>query len=149
MDLVVHAAGHANPILVDVTVVSAMTQEALRAGAARRDGAAAATAARKKRGKYPGVDVTPFVIEDHGRFGEDALALVRRIAPQEAGERIRALRGLYQTLGSVVQRHSADSLLAATASRSPAPAVIPASSHHAQPQAQAFRDVRLTMASSV
>ena len=81
MDLVVHAPGLAEPIMVDLTVVSALTQDALALGSARRDGAAAAAAARRKRARYPGVAVVPFAVEDHGRLGEEALALTRLLAP--------------------------------------------------------------------
>ena len=113
MDFVVRAADCGVPIFIDVTVVSALAQESLNCGAAKFDGVAAAIAARKKKAKYPNVDVTPFAIEEHGRLGSDAVTLVRRLAPHDAAERSRALRRLYQTLSCLVQRHSADSLLSA------------------------------------
>ena len=115
MDLVIHAPHLANAIHVDVTVVTALSQEALAAGSARRDGAAAQTAARNKRARYPNCPVIPFVIEDHGRLGEEAIQLARRLAPMVPTERSSAIRRLYQSLGAVLQRHSADSVLAATA----------------------------------
>ena len=147
MDLVVRAPGSGVPIYVDVTIVSALARESLSSGAARVDGIAATIAARKKRAKYPNVDVTPFAIEEHGRLGNDALALVRRLAPSAPDERSRALRQLYQSLGSIVQRHSADSLLAATAqpSRTERPGAsltIPAGSAAAAVALPAPTDIR-------
>ena len=117
MDLVIHAPHVAEPIHVDLTVVSALSQDALALGAPRRDGAAAAAAARRKRARYPRVAVVPFVVEDHGRLGEEALAMVRLLAPRDGATRSGAIRQLYQSLGSVLQRHSADAVLAATQDR--------------------------------
>ena len=117
MDLVIHAPHLSEPVHVDVTIVSALAQEAMLAGAARRDGAAAGVAARRKRAKYPHCNVLPFVVEDHGRFGEEALALVRSLAPVDNTKRSPAIRRLYQTLGSVLQRHAADSVVSATTAR--------------------------------
>ena len=114
MDLVVHAPGLAEPLMVDLTVVSALTQDALALGSARRDGAAAAAAARRKRARYPGVAVVPFVVEDHGRLGEEALALTRLLAPAQDTARSAAIRRLHQSLGCVLQRNAADAVLAAT-----------------------------------
>ena len=114
MDLVIHAPHLSEPVHVDVTIVSALAQEAMLAGAARRDGAAAGVAARRKRAKYPHCNVLPFVVEDHGRFGEEALALVRSLAPVDNTKRSPAIRRLYQTLGSVLQRYAADSMVSAT-----------------------------------
>ena len=117
MDLIIHAPGVAVPILVDLTVVSALSQDALERGSAQRAGVAAEAAARSKRAKYLGARMVPFVIEDHGRLGEDALALVRLLAPRRDTERSVAIRRLYQTLGCVLQRHAADAVLAATQHR--------------------------------
>ena len=117
MDLVIHAPYLSEPVHVDVTIVSALAQEAMAAGAARRDGAAAGVAARRKRAKYPQCTIVPFVVEDHGRFGEDAAALVRRLAPMVSAKRSPAIRRLYQALGSVLQRHAADAVVSATTLR--------------------------------
>ena len=95
-------------------MVSAFTQDALALGSARRDGAAAAAAARRKRARYPGVAVVPFVVEDHGRLGEEALALTRLLAPAQDAERSAAIWRLHQSLGCVLQRNAADAVLAAT-----------------------------------
>ena len=96
MDLVIYAPDVAGPIFVDLTVVSALSRAALRSSSAGRDGAAAAVAARRKVAGYPQCTVTPFVVEDHGRFGEDALRLARLLAPKETKQRSSALRQLYQ-----------------------------------------------------
>ena len=81
MDLVVHVPGHSAPFHVDISIASAMSQEALQGGAARHDGKAADIAAKGKHRDYPNITVTPFIVEDHGRFGTDALEVVRRVAP--------------------------------------------------------------------
>ena len=39
--------------------------------------AAAVVAARRKRAKYPNCPVIPFVVEDHGRLGEEAVSKAR------------------------------------------------------------------------
>ena len=62
--------------------------------------------------------MVPFAVEDHGRLGEDALALVRLLAPPpDVDGRSAAIRRLHQALGSVLQRHAADAVLAATQHR--------------------------------
>ena len=104
----------AGAIFVDLTVVSALTREVLNHGSARRDGAAAAVAARHKRAKYPHCNVTPFVIEDHGRLGDEAIDLTKQLAPSDPVKRSKTIRLLHQTLGAVLQRHAADAVLAAT-----------------------------------
>ena len=83
IDLVIHAPNVAAPFYVDLTVVIALSSDALSGGSAVRDGAAAFIAARGRLCDYPSRSVTPFVIEDHGRLSEDALRLVRIIAPLE------------------------------------------------------------------
>ena len=117
VDLVIHAPHLALPVHVDVTIVSALAREAMAAGGSRRDGAAAGVAARRKRAKYPQCMVTPFVVEDHGRFGEDAVALVRRLAPVVSTKRSAAIRRLYQSMGSVLQRNAADAVSSAATTR--------------------------------
>ena len=118
MDLVIHAPGIASPFYVDLTVVSALSSDALSGGSAVRDGAAAEIAAKGKRRDYPNCSVTPFVIEDHGRLGEDALQFVRMIAPTEPSERSTAIRRLHQSLGATLQRIAADAVIAAVTARS-------------------------------
>ena len=113
MDMIIRPPG-AGAIFVDLTVVSALTREALNHGSARRDGAAAAVAARHKRAKYPHCNVTPFVIEDHGRLGDEAIDLSKQLAPIDPVRRSKAIRLLHQSLGAVLQRHAADAVLAAT-----------------------------------
>jgi hypothetical protein len=115
MDLIVRAPNIAGPLYLDVTIVSATSREALGKGSANCDGAAAQVAARRKREKYPLLAVTPFVVEEHGRLGSDAIAFARKLAPTESSERVEALRELYQTVASTVQRLSANGILAAVA----------------------------------
>ena len=98
---------------MDLTVVSALSIEALAKGAAQRAGVAIEIATRKKRRDYPNIAVLTFVIEDHGRIGEEARTFVRRLAPVEPSARSRALRSLYQALSACCQRASADAVLAA------------------------------------
>ena len=113
MDLVVHAPGAKEPIYIDVSIVSALSVEALRGGSASQDGKAAELAAKHKHNDYPLINLTPFIVEDHGRLGTEALAFVRRIAPIDLSARSKAIRDLYQRLGSVLQRKAADAVLAA------------------------------------
>ena len=146
MDLVIRAPGIPGQINVDLTVVNASSREALLKGAAARDGTATRVAANHKRRHYPNIVVVPFVLEEHGRIGEEALALARRLAPSEPRARSGAMRKLYQALSATLQRHQADSTTAAMA-RAPAASavtVIAASAggpQHIAPPAAA--DVRL------
>ena len=114
MDLVVQVPGIANPFYVDLTVVSALSVEALAGGSAVTEGKAAAIAGRGKVRDYPQCSVTPFPVEDHGRLGEDALRFIRIVAPVDPGDRSRAIRHLHQSLGATLQRCAADSVIAAT-----------------------------------
>jgi hypothetical protein len=115
MDLIVRAPDVSGPIFIDVTIVNAASREALAKGSANIDGAAAQVAARKKREKYPLLAVTPFVVEEHGRLGSDAVAFARKLAPVDSAERVEALRELYQSVAACVQRYSANGILAALA----------------------------------
>ena len=117
MDLVIHVPGVASPYYVDLTVVSAWSSDALASGSAVRDGAAAEVAARGKARDYPNCSVTPFVIEDHGRIGEEALRLLRIVAPVVPSERSKAIRRLHQSLGATLQRIAADAVISATTAR--------------------------------
>ena len=117
MDLVIRAPGIASPFYLDFTAASALSMEALASGSAVRDGAAAGNAARGKLKDYPNCAVTPFVIEDHGRLGDDALRLLRMLAPVDASDRTKATRGIHQSLGATLQRCAADAVIAATAVR--------------------------------
>ena len=56
---------------MDVAVTHCLTAAAMRNdGAARRDGVAAALMETHKRSSYPGVRVTPAVVETHGGLGK-------------------------------------------------------------------------------
>ena len=117
MDLVVMAPGAATPFYVDLTVASALSVEALAEGSGERDGAAAINAAARKVSDYPNCPVTPFVIEDHGRLGDEALAFIRTLAPIDPAERSLAIRRLHQSLGATLQRCAADAVISATTIR--------------------------------
>ena len=117
MDIVIRAPGIASPFYVDLTVVSALSVAALGGGADVSDGAAAAIATNGKARDYPNCPVTAFVIEDHGRLGEDALALIRAIAPVDAVERSVAIRRLHQSIGATLQRVAANAVISATTAR--------------------------------
>ena len=117
MDLVIHAPEVAAPFYVDLTVVSALSSDALAGGSAVRSGAAADVAARGKAADYPECSVTAFVIEDHGRLGDDALRFVRLVAPPDPADRSKAIRRLHQSLGATLQRIAADAVIAATTVR--------------------------------
>ena len=122
MDIVVNSPLVASALYVDLTVVSALSVEALAKGSALRDGTAAGLAARDKVSRYPNCRVWPFPVEDHGRVGEDSMEFIRTIAPQEPARRSAAIAQLYQSLACVLQRCAADSVIAATTGRSSAPA---------------------------
>ena len=117
MDLVVRAPGIATPFYIDVTIASALSQEALAANSAVSDGAAARVAARGKLRDYPNCPVTPFVVEDHGRLGDEALQFLRLLAPEDPGDRSKALRRIHQSLGATLQHVAADAVIAAGTER--------------------------------
>ena len=114
MDLAVRVPGVAQQVYVDVTVADATSAEALARNAADRDGAAAQALEQKKRAKYPGITVTPFVVEAHGRLGDAAVGLAKLVAPREPEARSMAIAALYQRIASILQRTQADAVLTAT-----------------------------------
>jgi hypothetical protein len=105
MDIVAFSPHLPGPVYVDLTVVSALSVEAICRGSALRDGVAAEVASARK--------VIGFAVEDHGRFGEDALALVRALAPSAPSKRTVAIGRLYQSMAAALQRAAADAVLAA------------------------------------
>ena len=117
MDLVVRVPGVAQAFYIDLTVVSALSLEAVAGGAAVRDGAAAGIAEAGKKKDYPNCNVTPFAVEDHGRLGEHSLRFIRIVAPVDLAERSVAIRHLHQSLGATLQRYAADAVIAATTVR--------------------------------
>ena len=113
MDNIVHSPVVAGGIHVDLTVVSALSVDALGNGAALRDGVASALAARKKERRYPNTEVDPFAVEDHGRIGDAALTVIRMLAPPFNPDRGLAIAELQRDLASTLQRASADAVLPA------------------------------------
>ena len=98
-----------------MTVVSALSVEALAKGSALRDETAADLATSQKARKYPGCEVYAFPIEAHGRLGNSATIVVRMLAPQNPSERSQAISSLYQDISCILQRHNADAIMAAMA----------------------------------
>ncbi len=115
MDLVIRARGVPGSILVDVTVASALAAEPMSKGSSLRESVAAELAAKDKRVKYHNINVIPFVVEDHGRLGEDAIRLIRKLAVGDKEARSRAIATIYQSVGACCQRAAADAVSAATA----------------------------------
>ena len=94
MDLVVRTPDCTSPAYIDVSIVSALAAQALAGGSSKHHGKAAELAAKEKRKDYPQVNVSPFIVEDHGRFGDDAVAFLKRLAPPGASARSRAMGDL-------------------------------------------------------
>ena len=112
LDAIIRSATSAGRQIIDVTVVTPLSQEMLRHGTASRvPGAAATAAASHKRRKYPNIDVIPFVIEHFGRWGEDALAFAKSLAPPPESGRSEVLSEFYQDVACAVQRSNADAIL--------------------------------------
>ena len=97
---------------IDVEVTDAATLDAheLRTRAVR-DGAAAAREEDRKRLRYPGPDLVPFVIEAMGRPGDSADALLRSLAPRDLTERSRVLGAARQSLSVLLQMGNAELIL--------------------------------------
>ena len=113
MDIVAFSPRIPGSVYVDLTVVGALSVEAVRRGSALRDGVASEIAAEHKVAKYPNCQVAPFAVEDHGRFGESAVALIRALAPTEPFLRTAAIGHIYQSMSSTLQRIAADAVIAA------------------------------------
>ena len=77
------------------------------------DGVAAEIATSHKERKYLGCVFFAFPVEDLGRFGNKAAALIRMLAPQCPTERSHAISMLYQDVSCIPQRCNADAIIAA------------------------------------
>ena len=113
LDLVIYSPRMSGAIYVDLTIASACSQEALSRGSAGFAGVAASIAEERKCSKYPNIDPWPFAIEDHGRWGDSAIALSRALAPPSLSLRSASLRRLQQAVAVALQRTAADAMLAA------------------------------------
>ena len=113
MDLIAHSPHVAGAVFIDFTVVSALSVEALQKGAGLREGVASSLAADDKVRKYPNCRTHAFPVEDHGRFGEAAIELIRMLAPTDLDRRSKAISELYHDLACTLQRASADAVIAA------------------------------------
>ena len=80
---------------------------------AARNGAAAAREEDSKRLRYPGPDLTPFVLESFGRLGPSADAFLRSVVPKDADNRAVLLGQARQTLAVLVQMSTAELILSA------------------------------------
>ena len=80
---------------------------------AKQDGAAARAKEDKKRERYPGPDLTPFVVEAFGRLGGTADAFLRSVAPRDPELRSKVLGAARQTLSVLLQTGNAELLLSA------------------------------------
>jgi len=103
----------------DVTIGAARTVQAEEQQLRNQtDGRKASLLAARKRLRYdpssnPHEGFTPFAIESHGRLGDDALALLRGMAPTERRDRSRVLARALQGLSVRVQTRLAEQLLSA------------------------------------
>ena len=68
MDLIVYSPQVAGGLHIDVTVVSALSLEALARGSALHEGTAARLASTRKEKKYSICEVYALPVEAHGRF---------------------------------------------------------------------------------
>ena len=108
-------------VYFDVSVVSATTpgmDAAVLRNHAATDGGAAARGVQAKRRKYPPekhprATLVPFVLEGLGRPSEQALDLLRSVAPTTMSARAIAIRGAYYELSTLLALRQAELLLSA------------------------------------
>ena len=118
LDLVIVSPQLAGPAFVDVVICSACSVDALQRGSGIAPGTAARIAEAKKTCKYPNIQAWGFGVEDHGRWGASALALARALAPSEPDERSSAMRTLFQSVSTALQKTAAEAMITAGASAS-------------------------------
>ena len=79
IDLILALEG--DTLNIDVAIVSPLTtQPDLQRTRAKHDGHPSKAEATRKRTRYPNHNVLPFIIEDHGRPGQDTITLIRTLA---------------------------------------------------------------------
>lgn len=102
------------PVYIDVAVVHALGRRPMASlAAARRCGEASRIAETYKRSAYPGIAVTPAILEVHGRPGPAFVQLIRSAtAHLEPGLRSSAVRKIWSRLAVVLQTHNALMILA-------------------------------------
>ena len=102
------------PIHVDVTVTLATSTTALAGTVAAHvtAGHAAKMAEENKRRHYGKHTITPFALEAHGRWGDDALALLRQLAAHATDPAQRTSNYHYsiQRIATTLQRHNANTI---------------------------------------
>ena len=109
---VVFADAQGRQVYLDVAVTDPATtcvQEQRRR--ARRNGAAALREEDAKRIRYPGPELTPFVIETFGRLGASADAFLRSVVPKGTDHRARLLGQAPQSLSVLLQTGNAELVL--------------------------------------
>ncbi len=101
-------------VYVDVAVTDAGTVDLheLRQRAAA-DGAAALRKEDRKRLRYPGPELLPFVVEALGRPGGSAMSFLKEVAPKSLEERAKALGAARQSLSALLQMGNAELLMSA------------------------------------
>ena len=125
LDVSFHERATGRRAHADVTIGSAKTdtteERRLRN---QTDGRKAAVLADRKRARYdptrnPHEGFVPFAIEARGRFGDDALALLRSMAPRDPSLRGRLIARGLQGLSVRVQTRLAELLLSAERANTP------------------------------
>ena len=81
---------------------------------ANRNGAAAMREEDAKRLRYPGPDLTPFVLESLGRMGPSADAFLRAVVPKDMENRALVLGQARQSLSVLLQTGTAELVLSAS-----------------------------------
>ena len=99
-------------------MVAASSSATVRAARSGADGAAAAEAVRGKRARYrahknPACPLVPFVVESLGRVSDEALGLLRAVAPTSGPDRSLVLGSALQELSVLVQTRLAEQLSSA------------------------------------
>ena len=101
-------------VYVDVAVTDVATNDVHKFRArASRDGAAAADKEDRKWLRYPGPDLTLFVVQALGRMGSGANALLRSFAPTDPTEHSVVLGAARQSLSALVKMGNAELVLSA------------------------------------
>ena len=74
---------------------------------------------RYKRGDNPNEGLVAFAIESRGRLGEQAMGLIKAVAPTDPSLRASAIQEAYQGLSVVIQCRLAEILLSAAQPTAP------------------------------
>ena len=125
LDVSFYERGTGRRAHADVVIGSAKTVDAAdRQLRAQMDGRKAGQSAARKRARYPptanpGEGLVPFAIEARGRLGEDALALLRSMAPGDPRVRAKVLSQGMRFISACVQIRLAELLISAETASAP------------------------------